>query len=70
MPLHAPRPGDFSWHELSTSDPAAAFDFYSQLFGWTKAGETDMGRSACTRCTASVRSRSAFALHAPAVPAG
>jgi predicted enzyme related to lactoylglutathione lyase len=27
--------GQFSWNELLTTDPAAATDFYSQLFGWT-----------------------------------
>ena len=26
--------GVFSWNELTTSDPAAAAAFYSQLFGW------------------------------------
>lgn len=33
--------GEFSWHELATSDPAAAFTFYSALFGWVKAGAVD-----------------------------
>lgn len=27
-------PGNFCWVELATSDPAAAKDFYSGLFGW------------------------------------
>lgn len=27
--------GAFSWSELLTTDPAAAADFYGQLFGWT-----------------------------------
>ena len=27
--------GAFSWHELTTSDPAAAAEFYARLFGWT-----------------------------------
>lgn len=35
--------GEFSWHELVTTDPQAAFKFYSALFGWEKAGEHDMG---------------------------
>ncbi len=26
--------GAFSWNELTTSDPAGAAQFYSQLFGW------------------------------------
>ena len=43
-----PRPamdevGAFSWHELISSDPAAAFDFYSSLFGWVKTDAMDMG---------------------------
>jgi uncharacterized protein len=29
------QPGAFSWCELLTSDPEAACDFYSQLFGWS-----------------------------------
>ncbi len=35
--------GEISWHELATTDHAAAFDFYSQLFGWDKAEAMDMG---------------------------
>jgi predicted enzyme related to lactoylglutathione lyase len=31
-----PRPGDFSWHELVTTDHASAFTFYEALFGWEK----------------------------------
>jgi predicted enzyme related to lactoylglutathione lyase len=38
-----PKPGDFSWHELATSDPVAAFSFYEKLFGWEKAEAVDMG---------------------------
>jgi len=38
-----PKNGDFSWHELTTSDHVSAFDFYSKLFGWVKNGEFDMG---------------------------
>ena len=38
-----PKPGDFSWHELATSDPVAAFSFYQQLFGWEKTDAMDMG---------------------------
>jgi predicted enzyme related to lactoylglutathione lyase len=30
----APRLGEFSWHELATTDYAAAFEFYRNLFGW------------------------------------
>ncbi len=39
----ASRPGDFSWHELTTTDHVAAFDFYSRLFGWEKTSALDMG---------------------------
>lgn len=35
--------GEFSWHELTTTDHNAAFDFYSKLFGWEKTNEHDMG---------------------------
>ena len=42
-PEGPPKNGEFSWHELTTSDHLAAFDFYSQLFGWVKNGEFDMG---------------------------
>ena len=33
----------FSWHELMTSDHAAAAKFYGALFGWNKISEMDMG---------------------------
>ena len=38
-----PQPGDFSWHELLTSNWQTAFDFYSKLFGWEKMESMDMG---------------------------
>lgn len=38
-----PRRGEFSWHELGTTDYKAAFDFYRELFGWEKTSEFDMG---------------------------
>jgi predicted enzyme related to lactoylglutathione lyase len=41
-----PRLGDFSWHELVTTNWQAAWDFYQQLFGWTKTGAMDMGGGA------------------------
>lgn len=34
----APRLGRIDWHELATTDPRAAFGFYSALFGWIEAG--------------------------------
>lgn len=37
--------GDFSWHELATSDRQAALTFYSQLFGWTAGPAHDMGHA-------------------------
>ena len=43
MPAAAPAPGLVSWHELATTDPDAAFRFYSDLFGWEQMGEFDMG---------------------------
>jgi predicted enzyme related to lactoylglutathione lyase len=38
-----PKRGEFSWHELATSDWKAAIDFYSAVFGWEKMAEHDMG---------------------------
>lgn len=38
-----PKRGEFSWHELATTEFRSAFEFYSQLFGWESAGEHDMG---------------------------
>jgi predicted enzyme related to lactoylglutathione lyase len=38
-----PKPGEFSWHELVTTDHVKAFDFYSDLFGWEKMQSHDMG---------------------------
>lgn len=38
-----PGEGEFSWHELLTDDPSAAWDFYQQLFGWEKTSAMDMG---------------------------
>ncbi len=35
--------GEFSWHELLTTDHAAAFGFYQRLFGWDKGQAMDMG---------------------------
>ena len=38
-----PRPGHCAWNELRTSDQAGAWAFYGAQFGWTRAGEMDMG---------------------------
>ncbi|HET7755790.1 MAG TPA: VOC family protein [Steroidobacteraceae bacterium] len=35
--------GEFSWHELATTDVAGALRFYGELFGWTKGPGHDMG---------------------------
>jgi predicted enzyme related to lactoylglutathione lyase len=48
-PAQAPRSdteptiGDFSWHELATTDWRAALTFYQQLFGWEAISSMDMG---------------------------
>ena len=39
------KPGEFSWHELATTDQTAAWGFYEQLFGWAKMDAMDMGPS-------------------------
>jgi predicted enzyme related to lactoylglutathione lyase len=36
-------PGFVGWHELSARDGASAFDFYADVFGWTKDMAMDMG---------------------------
>lgn len=44
MTLHDPsKSGEFCWNELMTTDSTAAFNFYSQLFGWKILQEMDMG---------------------------
>jgi uncharacterized protein len=35
--------GEGSWHELMTTDAAAAMTFYSQVFGWQPSETLDMG---------------------------
>jgi predicted enzyme related to lactoylglutathione lyase len=35
--------GEYSWHELATTDAGAAMEFYSNLFGWDQIAEHDMG---------------------------
>ena len=41
-----PKHGQFTWHELGTTDYAAAIGFYSELFGWVKGETMDMGEGA------------------------
>jgi predicted enzyme related to lactoylglutathione lyase len=38
-----PKTGEFSWHELATTDFDAAFRFYEALFGWVKITDHDIG---------------------------
>lgn len=38
-----PKIGEFSWHELATSDYKKGFAFYQTMFGWDKMAEHDMG---------------------------
>jgi predicted enzyme related to lactoylglutathione lyase len=38
-----PRIGHCAWNELSTTDPSAAVEFYTGLFGWRQEGDMDMG---------------------------
>ena len=40
-----PKIGHFSWHELMTTDYAAACDFYCELCGWQKGEAMDMGEA-------------------------
>ncbi len=35
--------GEASWHELMTTDAAAAMAFYGEVFGWTRSDAMDMG---------------------------
>jgi predicted enzyme related to lactoylglutathione lyase len=39
----ATRNGEFSWHELATTDGEAALKFYQQLFGWELMTRMNMG---------------------------
>ena len=42
-PDSEPAIGEFSWHELATTDAKAAFEFYRKLFGWEETSAMDMG---------------------------
>jgi predicted enzyme related to lactoylglutathione lyase len=42
-PADANKPGLVGWHELYALDGEKAFDFYAEMFGWTKADAIDMG---------------------------
>jgi predicted enzyme related to lactoylglutathione lyase len=42
-PETAAEVGEASWHELMTTDAAAAMKFYSEVFGWQPSETMDMG---------------------------
>lgn len=42
-PYKEPQVGEFSWHELLTTNALTAWEFYSKLFGWEKTEAMDMG---------------------------
>jgi uncharacterized protein len=42
-PEAPPEVGEASWHELMTTDAAAAMKFYREIFGWQPGEEMDMG---------------------------
>lgn len=48
-PEGPPEAGDVSWHELATTDPEAALEFYGELFGWEETGVVDMGEAGLYR---------------------
>ena len=43
VPAAPGTPGTIGWHELHAGDGPKAFEFYSDLFGWTKSEAMDMG---------------------------
>ncbi len=45
-PVGPPGVGQFSWHELATTDHQAAFGFYSEIFGWQKGEAMKMSEEA------------------------
>jgi predicted enzyme related to lactoylglutathione lyase len=42
-PEAAAEIGEASWHELMTTDAAAAMKFYAEIFGWQPSDPMDMG---------------------------
>ncbi len=42
-PAPTNTPGHAGWRELLAADGAAAFAFYSEMFGWTKGDAVDIG---------------------------
>ena len=51
QPEEDPKVGEFSWHELVTTDYDAGFRFYQTLYGWEKARTTTWDRWACIDCS-------------------
>jgi predicted enzyme related to lactoylglutathione lyase len=43
LPEAAPEVGNASWHELMTTDAAAAMKFYGEVFAWRPTESMDMG---------------------------
>jgi uncharacterized protein len=52
--------GHTSWHELATTDHAAAFSFYQQLFGWHTTSSMDMGAQGVYRMFGPAGTKDAF----------
>lgn len=42
-PNDSTKHGEFAWSELVTTDHEAAFKLYSEIFGWERVSEMDMG---------------------------
>lgn len=40
----APKMGEFSWHDLASTDFDGSLGFYSRLFSWKKTEAMDMGK--------------------------
>jgi predicted enzyme related to lactoylglutathione lyase len=66
----SPGAGDFNWHELATTDYAAALDFYVALFGWEKGPTHDMGSMGMYQIInlGGVQVGGIYNLHAPSTP--
>ena len=72
LPTDVPL-GHSSWHELATTDHAAAFSFYQQLFGWQTTSSMDMGPQGVYRMFAPAGAKDAFGgmyTKAPGSPGG
>jgi uncharacterized protein len=66
----AAGPGEFNWHELATTDYAAALEFYVALFGWEKGPTHDMGSMGMYQLInlAGAQVGGIYNLHAPSTP--